>query len=161
MEAKYEKVKLFRNQMEIFLPEGFRDMPDYLAKRKYPSKHRPPVILMDKNNIANFTFQLTEAALAEHQIKKAVEEFAKSIKQVCRSAKVQEPLYGERNDGTKIAWFLYENMAADADIFNIIFLTPLKGKLMSGSFNCILEMRKEWEEAAMHCIFTIEQTKEE
>ena len=51
MEMVYEKVKLFRKQMEILIPEGFKDMPDYVARKKYPSKHRPPVILMDKNNI--------------------------------------------------------------------------------------------------------------
>lgn len=53
MEMVYEKVKLFRKQMEILIPEGFKDMPDYVAKKKYPSKHRPPVILMDKNNMVN------------------------------------------------------------------------------------------------------------
>ena len=57
MEMVYEKVKLFRKQMEILIPEGFKDMPDYVARKKYPSKHRPPVILMDKNNMVNFTLR--------------------------------------------------------------------------------------------------------
>ena len=39
MEMVYEKVKLFRKQMEILIPEGFKDMPDYVARKKYPSKH--------------------------------------------------------------------------------------------------------------------------
>ena len=58
MEMVYEKVKLFRKQMEILIPEGFKDMPDYVARKKYPSKHRPPVILMDKNNMVNFNTSL-------------------------------------------------------------------------------------------------------
>lgn len=33
MEMVYEKIKLFRKQMEILIPEGFKDMPDYVAKR--------------------------------------------------------------------------------------------------------------------------------
>ena len=70
MEMVYEKVKLFRKQMEILIPEGFKDMPDYVARKKYPSKHRPPVILMDKNNMVNFTFHLMDMALAEGQLKK-------------------------------------------------------------------------------------------
>ncbi len=37
MEMVYEKVKLFRKQMEILIPEGFKDMPDYVAKKKYPN----------------------------------------------------------------------------------------------------------------------------
>ena len=31
----YEKVKLFRKQMEILIPEGFKDMPDYVALTKW------------------------------------------------------------------------------------------------------------------------------
>ena len=143
MEMVYEKVKLFRKQMEILIPEGFKDMPDYVAKKKYPSKHRPPVILMDKNNMVNFTFHLMDMALAEGQLKKAAEGF------------------GERNDGGKIAWLAYETMAIDADIFNIMFITPLEGKLLYGSFNCILGMQDEWEEIAMYCIRTITKVEEE
>lgn len=122
MEMVYEKVKLFRKQMEILIPEGFKDMPDYVAKKKYPSKHRPPVILMDKNNMVNFTFHLMDMALAEGQLKKAAEGFVKSMKQVYVNAKFQELQYGERNDGGKIAWLAYETMAIDADIFNIMFI---------------------------------------
>ena len=148
MEMVYEKVKLFRKQMEILIPEGFKDMPDYVAKKKYPSKHRPPVILMDKNNMVNFTFHLMEG-------------FVKSMKQVYVNAKFQELQYGERNDGGKIAWLAYETMAIDADIFNIMFITPLEGKLLYGSFNCILGMQDEWEEIAMYCIRTITKVEEE
>ena len=161
MEMVYEKVKLFRKQMEILIPEGFKDMPDYVAKKKYPSKHRPPVILMDKNNMVYFTFHLMDMALAEGQLKKAAEGFVKSMKQVYVNAKFQELQYGERNDGGKIAWLAYETMAIDADIFNIMFITPLEGKLLYGSFNCILGMQDEWEEFAMYCIRTITKVEEE
>ena len=46
-------------------------------------------------------------------------------------------------------------------IFNIMFITPLEGKLLYGSFNCILEMQDEWEEIAMYCIGTIKKAEEE
>lgn len=139
MEMVYEKVKLFRKQMEILIPEGFKDMPDYVAKKKYPSKHRPPVILMDKNNMVNFTFHLMDMALAEGQLKKAAEGFVKSMKQVYVNAKFQELQYGERNDGGKIAWLAYETMAIDADIFNIMFITPLEGNC------CMVHLTVFWE----------------
>ena len=145
MEMVYEKVKLFRKQMEILIPEGFKDMPDYVAKK----------------NMVNFTFHLMDMALAEGQLKKAAEGFVKSMKQVYVNAKFQELQYGERNDGGKIAWLAYETMAIDADIFNIMFITPLEGKLLYGSFNCILGMQDEWEEIAMYCIRTIKKVEEE
>ena len=85
----------------------------------------------------------------------------KSMKQVYVNAKFQELQYGKRNDGGKIAWLAYETMAIDADIFNIMFITPLEGKLLYGSFNCILGMQDEWEEIAMYCIRTITKVEEE
>lgn len=161
MEMAFEKVKLFRKQMEIFLPEGFKDMPDYIAKKKYPSKHRPPMILMNEDNCVNFTFHLMDVALAENQLEKAADGFAKSMKQVYTNAKFQELQYGKRNDGSKMAWLSYESMAIDADMFNIMFITSLDGKMLYGSFNCILEMQKDWEEIALYCIRSIKQTEEE
>ena len=52
-------------------------------------------------------------------------------------------------------------MAIDADIFNIMFITPLEGKMLYGSFNCILGMQDEWEKIAMYCIRTIKKVEEE
>ena len=52
-------------------------------------------------------------------------------------------------------------MAIDADMFNIMFITSLDGKMLYGSFNCILEMQKDWEEIAMYCIRSIKQTEED
>ena len=89
------------------------------------------------------------------------EGFVKSMKQVYVNAKFQELQYGERNDGGKIAWLAYETMAIDADIFNIMFITPLEGKMLYGSFNCILGMQDEWEKIAMYCIRTIKKVEEE
>ena len=86
-----------------------------------------------------------DMTLAEGQLKKAAEGFVKSMKQVYVNAKFQELQYGERNDGGKIAWLVYETMAIDADIFNIMFITSLEGKLLYGSFNCILGMQDEWK----------------
>lgn len=161
METTFEKVKLFRKQMEILLPKGFKDMPDYIAKKKYPSKHRPPVILMNEDNRVNFTFHLMDMALAESQLKKAAEGFVKSMKQVYTNAKFQDLQYDERNDGSRIAWLSYESMAIDADIFNMMFITSLEGKMLYGSFNCIRGMQNEWEETAVYCIRTIKRLEEE
>ena len=58
-------------------------------------------------------------------------------------------------------WLAYETMAIDADIFNIMFITPLEGKMLYGSFNCILGMQDEWEKIAMYCIRTIKKVEEE
>lgn len=156
----FEKIKLFRNQMEVLLPIGFCEMPDYIARKKYPSKYRPPVILMDKDNLVNFTFNLTQTPLVESQFQKAAEGFEKTFRQTYPNAKFQE-LWHMKGKGEQLAILPYESMAMDVDLFNIAFFTSVKNKVLCGSFNCILDMKGSWEETAIHCISSIQEIKEE
>lgn len=150
----YKKEKLFRGRMEVQIPKEFKDMPDYLAKKKYQSKHRPPVILMNEDSLVNYTFNLTEMPLPWNQLEKAAEGFLFSLKRAFPQAKFDKLQYEERTNG-KIGWIIYESKAADADLFNIAFVTSLDGKVLYGSFNCLLEKREEWESIALYSIRSI------
>lgn len=160
LKIKLEKVRLCRGRVEVLLPEGFKDMPDYLAKKKYPSKHRPPIILMNENNLVNYTFHLMEKPLPWSQLEIAAKSFVKNLKLTMPQAKFDELEFGERRQG-KIAWITYESMAIDADIFNLVFLTAIEGKLLYGSFNCVLELKEQWKDIAMQSILSIEEVGEE
>lgn len=154
-----EQIRLFRGRMAVSLPEGFRDMPDYLARKKYPSKYRPPVILMDAQNLVNVTFHLMEQPLPETQLEKAMKALVRNLKQTFPQANFDEITYADRKGG-RVAWIPYAGMAMDADIFYIVFLTPLNGKVLYGSFNCPLEMRGQWEDVAVNIIGSIVEGEE-
>lgn len=155
-EIVYETVKLFRGRMEIRLPEGFVDMPDYLAKRKYPSKYRPPVILMSKDTLVNYGFQLTEAPLARRQLPDAIEGFLYNSRRIMPAARFGEIQYTDRVDG-QAAYFSYVAPAADTDIFQITYITDIEGKLLHGMFNCLLQERENWEETALSSIRSVKE----
>lgn len=53
MDIRYRPVSLFEGRMEIMLPEGFREMPEEMAKWKYPSIYRPPIIMMSEDMRVN------------------------------------------------------------------------------------------------------------
>lgn len=152
----FETIKLFRGRMEIRLPEGFVDMPDYLAKRKYPSKYRPPVILMSKDTLVNYGFQLTEAPLAGKQLRDAIEGFLYQSRRIMPAAHFGEIQYTDRVDG-QVAYFSYEVPAADTDIFQITYITDIEGKLLHGMFNCLSQERENWEETALSSIRSVKE----
>lgn len=156
-QMNFEPVKLFRGRMEVLLPENLKDMPDYLAKRKYPSKHRPPVILMNEDNTVNYSFHLMETPLPQSQIEKAMAGMVKGLRKAMPQAKFEEVQYEEGQEG-KIAWAAYENEVMDGRLFYIVFVTSLDGKLLYGAFNCPVEMREEWEKYALYSMKSIKKT---
>ena len=153
-QVNYEQIKLFRGRMKILLPENLKDMPDYLAKKKYPSKHRPPVILMNEDNTVNYSFHLMENPLPENQLEKAMGGMIKGLKKAMPQAEFEKTSYVEEN-GKKIAWTAYENEVLDGRLFFIVFMTPVDGKVLYGAFNCPAKMREEWEEHALYSIKSI------
>ncbi len=155
-ETVFETIKLFRGRMEVSLPEGFVDMPDYLAKRKYPSRHRPPVLLMSRDTLVNYGFHLTEAPLAGNRLRDAMETFLYQSRRVMPGAHFGGIQYTDRVDG-QAAYFSYEVPAADTDIFQITYITDIGGKLLHGMFNCLSQERENWEETALSSIRSIKE----
>lgn len=156
----FETVRLFRGRMEISLPEGFVDMPDYLAKRKYPSRYRPPLILMSGDTLVNYGFQLTETPLAKVQLTEAIEGFLYSSRRIMPAARFGTVQYIDRADG-QTAYYSYEVAAADTDIFQITYITDIDGKLLHGMFNCLLQEKERWERAALKSIGSIKEVSRE
>lgn len=152
----FETIKLFRGRMEISLPEGFVDMPDYLAKKKYPSKYRPPVILMSRDSLVNYSFQLTEASLSRTQLPDAIEGFLYNSRKIMPTAQFSKIQYADRVNG-QVAYYSYEVSAADTDIFQITYITDIDGKLLHGMFNCLLQERENWEETALSSIRSVKE----
>ncbi len=56
---KFQSVHIFDN-VSIYLPESFIEMPDKIRKMKYPSDNRPDVIKTNLNTNINFAFNWLE-----------------------------------------------------------------------------------------------------
>lgn len=156
----FETVKLFRSRMEAEIPGNFVDMPDYIAKKKYPSKHRPPVILMSKDASVNYSFHLMDVPLNQEEMMEAGNGFYLNMKKLTPMGHFDELKEIAREDGSKVACFAYEAPTINEDIFGIIYVTEIGGKLLYGGFNCILKDKEIWEEAAFHTIRSIKEVEQ-
>lgn len=157
---EFERVKLCRNRLEIELPCGFVDMPDYLAKRKFPSKFRPPVILMSKDTMVTYSFHLMDVLLSDAELMEATKGFYLNMKKNTASGRFDEIQIIER-EGGKVAAFSYEAAAMDADIFGVIYVTGIEGKLLYGAFNCIQPEREKWEGIAYYSVSSIREVNKD
>ena len=156
----FETVKLFRSRIEVEIPCDFVDMPDYVAKKKYPSKHRPPVILMSRDTAINYSFNLMDVPLKQEDMMRAGDGFYINMKKMTPTGCFEDLQEITREDGMKVVSFSYEAPAVDEDIFGIIYLTAIRGKLLYGGFNCLLRDRQIWEDTAFHTIRSIREVEQ-
>jgi hypothetical protein len=72
---EFERIELFDKKISIMLPKTFIDMPEKLAKLKYPSSYRPEVIKMNEATDVNIMFSYSDVDLD----KSMVEEFTSQV----------------------------------------------------------------------------------
>ena len=154
-EIIFESRELFRRRMKISLPNHFTDMPDYLAKKKYPSKYRPPLIMMDEDTTVNYLFNLLETCLPKTEIGKATDGLYKNLKRVYPNGRFDKVNFIDRQNGI-VAWFSYETKVTDDELFQIAYVTDIDGKVMNGAFNCQLGNKDFWFDKVLYSIRSIE-----
>ena len=155
----FEEIGLFDSKMYIMLPKSFQDMPAEQAKLKYPIEQRPQVIKTNERTDINFTFSLLEQPIANRQVKLMRD----SLKRVLRSArpdmKFLEDGLEEIEDHT-IGWFEFISNGIDGKLYNIMYFTPIDGKLMQGIFNCPAKESQNWKVVAMQVMNTIKEGRQ-
>lgn len=159
LQLEFKEVKLFRGRMTILLPANFMDMPDYLAKRKYPSKYRPPVIMTSEDTLVNYLFNLMETPLPKSEIENAAKGLYDSLKRTQPMGVFDKISMIDRING-QVAWFFYHTKTLDAELFQIAYITDIHGKLMYGAFNCLLEEKNNWFENILYSIRSIHEVED-
>ena len=89
---------------------------------------------MNGDGTVNFTFSLFEAGLEEQQIEDALGQFKSVIRKV-NPAFVFYDLAVEKDKA--LGWFDFKSYGFDEQIYNVMYITPIEGKLMHGIFNCL------------------------
>lgn len=151
----FERVALFEDQMSIILPKSFQDMPEHMAKMKYPSEQRPQVIKTNADGSINFTFSIFDAEIKPEQIKAAKDGFQMIIKQMQPSNVFFEDM-DEELGTTMLGWFDFKGFALDAQIYNLMYVSSIGGKILHGIFNCIYEDSEMWKPIACQVMRSVE-----
>ena len=155
----FEEIGLFDSKMYIMLPKSFQDMPMEQAKLKYPMEQRPQVIKTNERTDINFTFSLLEQPIANRQVK----IMRDSLKRVLRSARpdmkfLEDGL--EEIENHTIGWFEFISNGIDGKLYNMMYFTPIDGKLMQGIFNCPAKGSQNWKGEAMQVMNTIKEGRQ-
>lgn len=157
----FEKNVLFDGRMEMFLPEEFDDMPREMLQKKYPSELRPQIVKTNVSGDINFTFSLLETKVGYEQLSDTVSDYMSVIRRL-------QPgnLFFDKGTlmtvNTGCAWTEFSSYAINEDLYNMLFLSVIEGKLMLGMFNCPLSQGSDWKSFRNQILGTISDiTKEE
>lgn len=151
--VEFERVFLFEDKMSIILPTILVDMPSNLSHLKYPSELRPQIIKTTLDTTVNFTFSRYDLDIEDTQIKEAAKQSQKMLKQL-NPAYIFYELEEKNLTTTTISWFDFKSYAMDGQMYNIMYVTCIEGKLVHGNFNCLYKDMIEWKEAANQIILS-------
>lgn len=155
----FQEMLLFHEKMTILLPTSFVDMPQKIARLKYPSEQRPQIIKTDLLGSTNFAFNLFDKAIKPVQMQSAADGMKSILKKV-NPANIFYESGTEPLGETMLSWFEFKGHGIDTQIYYIVFLTSIGGKLMHGIFNCAVADMEAWKEAAFQVIRSIQDRTE-
>lgn len=149
------KVRFLNDRVEIHVPKDLTAMTDEMWSMKY-RRARPTLALSDTNARVNLIADLTASAATEDQIRMFK---ALHLAQLQKSRPDME-LLGQGVkvvDGRKIGYIKFLSQAVDQKVFNYMFFTVHKGKLLLFTFNCIQSLQKNWEKTADYIVTSVKQ----
>ncbi len=142
---EFALTQLFNGIWDIMLPSDFIDMPRAVARIKYPSEQRPQIIKTSLSGRENFTFNLYDIrAENPESIRDICRQFQAALRQVNRSIRIVETDETEKNN-LFLMMFSYISWGIDAQIYNLVCMTSLRGKLLQETFCCIYDDAEKWK----------------
>lgn len=133
--------KLFDNKIEIFLPEGFTLMDETMAQFKYPSNNRPEIIYTNSAGNINIALNRTNTPATESDLPLFSEQFGQMFQNV-KDFQSNEII---TQNGKKFIIIKMITGAVDTDVYNLMAIGTLDGKLFMVTFNCTVEEMSVWK----------------
>lgn len=151
--VQFERKELFKDKLSIMLPASFVTLPQKLAKIKYSSQQRPQVIKTSRDTTVNLGLSMTDVEIYEENIKQLRNQTQEALKRLNPAY-----IFYESNVETKhvpLGWFEFKSYGLDSDVYNLMFISRIDGKMLHGTFNCDYEDMLEWRDAAKQMMYSI------
>lgn len=145
----------FDGSVRIMVPESFVPMPEELARLKYASEQRPQVIESSLDGSVNLTMSYFAEKLKADEVERTKTVFKTAIT-VLNPANVFYDDVVRPLGKTQLSWFDYRGYALDDQLYNLMFVTSIEGRMLFGTFNCRFSDYGEWKPAAVQMIESIE-----
>lgn len=145
---------LFEGSFCMLLPEHFTQMPEEIAKVRYITIYRPPVILSGEDYDENFGFHLIEET--DESLDELIEQMQDAVLSLAPGTVVYEKGV-IAPEGMEGRWFEYKNFTMDEETYDMQFVIRCGSRLLAGTFNCRMKFYDEWKPLVLK---SLEQMKQ-
>ena len=157
--VRFERKEMFQGKLGVMLPESFVTLAAKLARIKYSSQQRPQVIRTSRDTTVNIGMSLTDIGIEEEHIKELRDQSREALKRLNPAFVFYESGVDKRH--VPVGWFEFKSYGLDTDVYNLMFVSRIGGKMLHGIFNCDYEDVLEWREAARQMMYSILDLSEE
>lgn len=151
----FVETELLDGAMRMLLPQTFKLMSKEMAKRKYPSEHRPSVIYTTSNARINIAINHTMNPLPEDELS----DFKQAMIQMLRRTQKLTKWYGDHEfsiNGKPVATCEFLTPAVNANLYNLILFASLEDRALMCTFNCTDEELDDWKPVALAMMKSIQ-----
>jgi hypothetical protein len=159
--VSFKQTPVLEGKLFVYLPESFTDMPESLAKIKYPSSDRPKTIKADERGAVAFTFCLLDSPLENKTVPELVEGMKGILQRLNPSYIFFDSGVLEAVDYVKEGYLEYKSPAIDDEMYNVMYFDPVDGMTMMGTFSCPYGEYEEWKPAVDEILNLLEVEDEE
>ncbi len=152
----FVKEVLFDERISIYLPETFVDMPSQVKELKYPSAFRPQIIKTTLDSTVNFAFNLLGGDGLSGKTEEVANSFSIALKQTNPSIIFYDFSTEEMSDGNKISIFDFTSFGLDQQVYNLMGILFVNGKILQATFNCLERDKDDWKDAAKEVFLSVE-----
>ena len=142
--------------LEIMVPKSFFPMPEELAAEKYLAAQKPQVILTNWDGTIDITLNLLEGSLKAEQIPLCLQKLKDTIREVYPATLFFDEEQME-TDGTTVAYMDFKSFSLGGPIYNIMFVSAIRGRPLIGTFNCSFEYWEQWRPVVFEILKTVRE----
>lgn len=138
-ENTMRRLVLFEDSMKVNLPADTEIASEEIVSQMYPYTRRPHIILCSGHDY--FTFSLYSKSLNSENLNGAILSVKDTIEKT-RPACIIEDIKIERYNKRSYGWFSYRPPADNNEYYSIMYVTPINGNFMLGTYTCKMDDEK-------------------
>jgi len=151
----FNKRFLLDKKFSIIMPEAFKPMPKELAEIKYPSINRPEFIYTNEATSVNFTFSHRPEEASNEEIPEVKEAVEPVAMRLYPASKVIDSEILDAS-GKNVAYYDFIAPALDMDLYTLVFMFSLEGRVVLGGLNCPGDDIDDWKPIFLQMLCSLE-----
>ena len=146
-EIELVKKRVLSERVELLIPKGFEVMTEPQMDFQYAHASSRPNVVFTNNNLVTLALTYSDNDADQDMVEIYETNFAKGYhKQFKQTTWFSEGV--KEVGGHKVGYLEFMKPEMGHEVYTLIFLTDVQGKLMIATFNCADRQKTEWEPLA-------------